>query len=90
VKPYLGDQPRGWLDNVVENEVSEFVEQDGTETKVLEEREGECDEASPVDSGSVNQPLASEPADVITFNESQEFRRNRPRRNIRRSVRFND
>jgi len=90
VKPYLGDQPRGWLDNVVENEVAEFVEQDGTETEVLEEGEGECGEASPVDSGSVDQPRASEPVDVITFNQSQEFRRNRPRRKICQPARCRD
>ena len=48
------------------------------------------DAASPIDSGPLAEPLASESVDVVTFNEDQEFRRNRPRRDIRKPARYND
>ena len=46
------------------------------------------DESARVDSGPVIEPLASEPADVVTFNTDQEFRRVKPRRNVRVPARY--
>ena len=88
VKLYHGDAPKGWLDTNVQSEVAELVESTGEEVEVSEDREG--DESLPVDSGPIIQPLASELVDVVTFDANQEFRRTRPRRNVRRPTRFDD
>ena len=90
VKPSLGESPKCWLAKVVETEVAEVVEKVAEEAEVSEHEEVVDDGASPIDSGLLNQPLASELVDVVTYNEDQEFRRNRPRRDIRRPVRFED
>jgi len=86
VKPYFGELPKCWLNIDVETEVAEIV--GSVENEVLESAESEVDESARVDNGPVIEPLASEPADVITFNADQEFRRVRPRRNIRVPARY--
>ena len=88
MKPYFGESPKGWVDTVVEAEVAEMVENVAGEAEVSENEGIEGNDASPIDSGLLNQPLASELVDVVTYNEDQEFRRNRPRRDVRRLVRF--
>jgi len=90
VKPYLADAPKGWLSVNAEAEVADLIEAAGDEAEVSIEGADNDDESVPVDNGQVTQPLASEPVDVITFNADQEFRRTRPRRNVRRPVRFQD
>ena len=90
IKPYLADAPKGWLNESPEVEVAELIENVGDVAEVLKEDESEPDESIPVDNGLVTQPLASEPVDFITFNSDQEFRRNRPRRNVRKPARFED
>ena len=72
VKPYLGIPPKCWLNGNIEPDVTELKESTGDDVETLEECEG--DESSPVDSGPLLEPLASEPAEVVTFNESQEFK----------------
>ena len=90
VKPYFGEPPKGWLETVAEADVSELVEKVVDETGISDTEDIVTDDASPIDSGPLNEPLASESVDVITFNKDQEFRRNRPRRDVRRPVRFQD
>ena len=90
VKPYLGESPKGWVDAVVEAEVAEVVEKVAGEAEISDSEDVENDIASPIDSVLVTQPLAPELVDVVTFSEDQEFRRNRPRRDVRRPARFED
>jgi len=73
---------------VVETEVAEMVENVAEEVDVSDNEGGEGNDTSPIDSGILNQSVASELVDVVTYNEDQELRRNRPRRDVRRPVRF--
>ena len=88
VKTYFGELPKCWLNGNVETEVAEIVGLIGDKDEVLESAEEENDESTRVDNGPVIEPLASEPADVITFSTDQEFRRTRPRRNVRVPARY--
>ena len=65
-----------------------MLDRSGDKDEVLESAEDEADESARVDNGPVIEPLASEPADVITFNTDQECRRVRPRRNVRVPARY--
>ena len=88
VKPYFGELPKCWLNTNVETEVAEIVGLTSDKDEILESAEEEDDESARVDNGPVIEPLASEPADVITFSTDQEFRRTRPRRNVPRPIRY--
>ena len=88
IKPYFGELPKCWLNENVEAEVAEIVGLAGEDAEDLDAAEDEPDESVRVDNGPVNQPLASEPADVITFSADQEFHRVRPRRNVRIPARY--
>ena len=90
VKPFFGEPPKSWLETITETEVSEIVEKIVGEPEVSEIEEVISNDTSPIDSDPLKEPLASELVDVVTFNEDQEFRRNRPRRNIRMPARYND
>ena len=72
----------------VESEVAEVVGSANNEAEVLNIAEEELNESVVLDDGPVIEPLASEPADVITFNVDQEFRRTRPRRDVCRPARY--
>ena len=88
VKPYFGQLPKCWLDANVESEVSEVIESAGNDAEVFEVADGKRNESVVVDNGPVNEPLASEPVDVITFSADQEFRRVRPQRDVRIPARY--
>ena len=90
IKPFFGEPPKSWLETITETEVSEIVEKIVEEPEVSEAEEMISNDTSPINSGPLKEPLASELVDVVTFNEDQEFRRNRPRRNIRKPARYND
>ena len=88
IKPYFGELPKCWLNADVETEVAEVVGSVGSETEEFDTAENEEDESARVDNGPVIEPLASQPAGVITFNEGQGFRRVRPRRDVRVPARY--
>lgn len=91
VKPFFGNPPKGWLDVCLETEVSELVEEG--EAVGGHDLDGVGDDSAELAHGgssTTDQPAANEIADVITFDNDQEFRRIRPRRQIRRPARFND
>jgi hypothetical protein len=90
VKPFFAEPPKSWLETTTETEVSEIIEKIVEESEVSDTDEVLNDDALPIDSGPLNEPLVSESVDVLTFDENQEFRRNRPRREIRRPSRFAD
>ena len=69
-------------------EVAEIVDLIDGEAEELDAEGDEVHESARLDNGPVVEPLASEPVDVITFDENQEFRRVRPRRNVRIPARY--
>jgi len=56
--------------------------------RCLDVADDEGNESVVVNDGPVNEPLVLKPADVITFSADQEFRRVRPRRNVRVPARY--
>ena len=88
IKPYYVELPKCWLDVNVESEVAEVVGSANDEAEVLDVAEDESNESVVVNNGPVIEPLALEPADVITSNADQEVRRVRPRRNVRLPARY--
>jgi len=66
--------------------VAEIVGSVENKDEVLESAEDDVEESARVDDGPEIEPLES--ADVLTFNNDQEFRRTRPRRNILMPVRY--
>jgi len=88
VKTYYGESPKCWIDVGNRSEVAEVVETAGDKSEVLDIAEDEGNESVVADNVPVDEQLVLEPADVIIFNTDQEFRRVRPRRNVRVPARY--
>ena len=76
VKKYYGEIPRSWLDTL--------AGENRGDNRPNEDLENSIHDSYNIDTRD------DEGANVITFNENDEFRRTRPRRNIRPPARFRD